>query len=163
MSTLPQFYFLTEDYFDDFPFPGLMINKPSKGGKPHGRPCFFAFPDTDNPQIYWLVPISSRIEKYEKIAKKHGKRYSNSSTISFGFLLGRETAFLIQNMCPVISKYMVPYMNSSGDPITINNKLANEIKQKALAALKKTKKGQKVVFPDILKIYAVLDEETKPH
>ena len=58
-----QLYFLSDQYYIDFPDDKLMKNKDVIQGIPHSRPCFLAFPDSKNPAIYWLVPISSRYEK----------------------------------------------------------------------------------------------------
>lgn len=161
MSTIPQFYFLTDDYFTDFPDSLLMQNKPSTGGKPHSRPCFFAFKDNKNHDIYWIVPVSSNVAKYRAIAKKQKTVHRRPLTLCFGTLHGRDTAFLIQNMCPVKDRYLIPYLEKNGNPVIIDNKLASKIKRKALSALIMTKNGHKVVYPDIMKIYAALDAETK--
>lgn len=68
-----QLYFLSDQYYIDFPDDKLMKNKDTIDGIAHSRPCFLAFPDAKNPAIYWLVPISSRYEKYQKIAQAKSK------------------------------------------------------------------------------------------
>ena len=61
MATKPQFYFISEQYYTDFPDDKLMKNKPpSDNGASHQRPFFFAFPDKMNPNIFWMVPVSSQ-------------------------------------------------------------------------------------------------------
>lgn len=40
-----QLYFLSDQYYLDFPDDKLMKNKDMIDGVPHSRPCFFAFPD----------------------------------------------------------------------------------------------------------------------
>ena len=62
-----QLYFLSNQYYEDFPDDKLMKNKDTIEGIPHSRPCFFAFPDTRIPEIYWIVPISSKYKKYRRI------------------------------------------------------------------------------------------------
>ena len=59
-----QLYFLSVQYYQDFPDDKLMKNKDTIDGVPHSLPCFFAFPDSKNSEIYWVVPISSKFEKY---------------------------------------------------------------------------------------------------
>ena len=39
------FYYLSDQYFVDFPDKGLMRNKESVDGQDHDRPCFYAFQD----------------------------------------------------------------------------------------------------------------------
>ena len=41
-----QLYFLSDQYYQDFPDDKLMQNKNIINGAPHSRPCFFAFKDT---------------------------------------------------------------------------------------------------------------------
>ena len=99
------FYFINDDFFDDFPDGNLMRNKESMDGVLRNRPCFYAFYDSSS-SIYWLIPISSRLRKFKFIYDKNVARYGSCDTIVFGQVLGRDTAFLIQNMCPVIPQYI---------------------------------------------------------
>lgn len=55
-----QLYFLSDQYYQDFPDDKLMQNKDIMNGTLHSRPCFFAFKDYKIADIYWIVPISSR-------------------------------------------------------------------------------------------------------
>jgi len=100
-----KFYFISDDFFEKFNGLGLLINKEMIDGKPHGRPCYYAFKNIDS-DIYWMIPISSKIEKYQKEYKKSIDKYSVCDGISFGYILGDKKAFLIQNMFPVIDKYI---------------------------------------------------------
>lgn len=79
-----QLYFLSEQYYSDFPDDKLMKNKDIIDGVAHSRPCFYAFPDTNNPAIYWIVPISSRCEKFKKIEQAKVAKYGKCNTIRFG-------------------------------------------------------------------------------
>ena len=47
-----QLYFLSDQYYQDFPDDKLMKNKDTVDGVPHSRPCFFALPDSKNSEIY---------------------------------------------------------------------------------------------------------------
>lgn len=151
-----QLFFLSDEYFRDFPDDKLMTNKDIINGVPHSRPCFFAFADTKVPEIYWLVPISSRCGKYKQIAWKKEEKYGNCNTIRFGTVLGRETAFLIQNMCPATEEYLSAYIDKTGCPIRIDNRLAADVTQNAQMVLAKARRGARVIFPDVFKIYESL-------
>lgn len=59
-----QLYFLSDQYYMDFPDDRLMKNKDMIDGVPHNRPCFFAFRDSKIKEINWIVPISSKYEKF---------------------------------------------------------------------------------------------------
>ena len=58
-----KFYFIKDEFFNIFKDYNLMQNK-ENGNK---RPCYFCFRDKENQEIIWFVPISSKVEKYEKI------------------------------------------------------------------------------------------------
>ncbi len=154
-----QLYFLTDQYYIDFPDDKLMKNKDVIDGTPHNRPCFFAFPDALNQNIYWIVPISSKYEKYKKIEQSKIQKYGKCDTIRFGTVLGRNTAFLIQNMCPATEKYLIAYIDKNDTPIRIDDRIAEDVSKNARLVLAKAKRGAKVVFPDIFKIYRVLEQQ----
>lgn len=106
-----------------FPDGKLMNNKDIINGVPHNRPCFFAFKNSKIADIYWIILISSRYEKFKRIEKNKIKKYGYCNTIRFGIVLGRNTAFLIQNMCPATSKYLTPYIDKNECPIRIDRRL----------------------------------------
>lgn len=68
-------YFLTDDYFIDFPDEKLMGNKENG----HGRPCFIVLND-DRTGIKWAIPVSSKVQKYHRI--DDGREHHD--TIVFG-------------------------------------------------------------------------------
>lgn len=148
-----QFYFISNQYYIDFPDDKLMRNKESLNGEKHNRPCFFAFPDSNIPEIYWIIPISSKYEKYKKIADDKISKYGFCNTIRFGTVLGRDTAFLIQNMCPATDKYLEPYIDKNNNPVRVDDRLARDVEENARKVLALAKRGSKVVFPDIFSIY----------
>lgn len=154
-----QLFFLTDQYYLDFPDDKLMKNKDPIGGVPHSRPCFFAFPDTKLPEIYWIVPISSKFEKYKRIEQEKIKKYGRCSTIRFGTVLGRGTAFLIQNMCPATEGYLTPYIDKNNRPIRIDDRVAADVEKNARNVLAMAKRGAKVIFPDVFSIYRSLEQQ----
>ena len=70
----------------------------------HGRPCFLAIQDYDG--LYWMIPISSKVEKFKAIYKHKTQNGKRCDTICFANVLGNERAFLIQNMFPITEKYI---------------------------------------------------------
>lgn len=149
-----QLYFLSEQYYIDFPDDKLMKNKDTVDGVPHQRPCFLAFPDAKNPAIY-----SSQYEKYQKIAQAKIQKYGRCNTIRFGTVLGRNTAFLIQNICPVTERYLTAYTNKFDEPIRIDDRVAADVVRHSREVLAIARRGAKVVFPDIFKIYRTLEQQ----
>lgn len=153
-----QLFFLSDQYYIDFPDDKLMKNKDVIHGVPHNRPCFLAFPDEKNPLIYWLVPISSRYEKYQKIAQAKIEKYGRCNTIRFGTVLDREAAFLIQNMCPVTEPYLIAYIDKNNAPIRLDNRIIRDVTKNAREVLALARRGARVIFPDVFKIYHELEQ-----
>ena len=88
------FYFINDQYFIDFPDPYLMQNKEVINGQEHNRPCFYAFEDSNNKGLYWMIPFSSQTNKFHKIYSNKIAKYGKCDTIVFGKVLGHEKAFL---------------------------------------------------------------------
>ena len=105
--TKGKFYFLSDEYCDKFSKHGVMANKETTSDGLHRRPCFYAIQDIKNESIYWMIPISSQIEKYRSLLEEKLKRYRVYDGLEFGYVQGREAAFLLQNICPVTEKYIV--------------------------------------------------------
>jgi hypothetical protein len=158
------FYFLKNDYFVDFPDEKLMKNKEVINGQVHDRPCFYAFLDNKT-NIYWMIPFSSQVKKFKeeynkKIAKsKDGK----CDTIVFGEVLGHEKAFLIQNMCPVLPRYIHnEYIDKVANlPVKVNGALEKDLLEKARKILNLQRKGFNLIFPNVLQIEQALINELK--
>lgn len=149
------FYFLKDAYFVDFPDKYLQTNKETLEGQEHRRPCFLVINDNRNPLIYWVVPISSGVAKYQPIYDKKTQKYGFCDTIHFGYVLGKKKAFLIQNMCPIIDEYLNnQYIDAAtSKPVSINTNDAAEIERKAKKVLMLHRRGiNNLIFPDVNKI-----------
>lgn len=154
------FYFISDKFYSDFPDPFLMPNKPDEDGQAHDRPCYYAYLDAKT-GLYWVIPISSKVEKYQKIAERKTKKYGRCDTILFGNVLGRKSAFLIQNMFPTTEEYFESqYVNSKdGVPVRVDGAFEKEIKKSAQRVIVLVHNGRKgLVFPDVLKIEKKLIE-----
>lgn len=67
------FYIIKEQFFEDMNEPYL------KGNKKENRPHYYCFED-ENTGIYWMIPLSSKIEKYRKIMEKREAKGKASVT-----------------------------------------------------------------------------------
>lgn len=152
-----KFYFISEDYFEKFEGMGLMENSETVDGKPHGRPCFYAFKDSQY-DIYWMIPISSKIGKYEREYRKAIDKYGFCDGISFGYVLGEKKAFLVQNMLPVTDKYITNiYIDrNTSNPISVPTRLQSELNAKIRKAVRLYRRGVKIVLSNALDIEKVL-------
>jgi hypothetical protein len=151
------FYFISDDYFRKFEGNNLMPNKEDGENGTHGRPCFYSFKGKDS-KIMWMIPISSQINKFEKIYNERIKKYKLYDGIKFGFVLGKRKAFLIQNMCPVTEKYIInEYIDkATNKPVVIGDSLKNELNASARKAVRLYRQGIKIVFANILEIEKIL-------
>ena len=150
---LKHFYFISDSFYKDFPDPALMKNKEDG----HGRPCFLAIQDDEG--LFWMIPISSKVEKFKRIYAYKTKDGKRCDTIYFAKVLGNERAFLIQNMFPITDKYIVGEykQNSTGNPVMISEIDAKKILEKFKTVLALVKHGNKhLVFPDVLSIAKTL-------
>ena len=102
------FYFIKDYFFDIVKDQELMQNK-ENGNK---RPCYYCFKDNQNSDIIWFVPVSTRTKKYRTIYNKKiqnqikNNKTPNVDTIVFGKVSGKENVFLIQNMFPIIERFV---------------------------------------------------------
>ena len=155
------FYFIKDEYFIDFPDDKLMKNREVINRIQHDRPCFYAFKDNQY-DIYWMIPISSRVDKFLRIYNDKVNRYGYCDTIVFGTVLGHNKAFLIQNMCPVTKKYIEgQYFDYRGVPVNLPMPLKQNIIKKAKNVLTKQRRGINLIFPDVIKIEQKLKEDIK--
>lgn len=58
------FYYITDEYYDKFKNCNLMGNKDEDEFGKHGCPCYYCFEQLG---FYWMVPISSKVEKYKQL------------------------------------------------------------------------------------------------
>lgn len=71
-------------------------------------------------KIFWMIPISSKVEKYKRFIASKIKRNGKCSTIVIGIFAGEENAFLIQNAFPVKAVYLDHVHTIQGNPITVH-------------------------------------------
>lgn len=92
------------------------------------------------------------MSKFKQLYGSKVSKYGKCDTIAFGYVLGQEKAFLIQNMCPLTDKYIKNEYLSNSYPVMINNKKQAEITYKAKKVLQLQRQGKKLIFPDVLSI-----------
>ena len=138
-------YHIKDDFFDKINDKGLMINH--ENGK--ARPTYFTIKDRD---ILWFIPLSSKVEKYQKIIDKKNKKYGFCNTIFVRKILEEESVILFQNAFPTLEKYIDHVHTSNGAPAKVGTLLKNEILNNFKNLLKLKSRGYNVFFTDIDKI-----------
>ena len=132
------FYIIKDKFFEDICDPYLKQNK--SGNRPH----YYCFEDAGR-GIYWMIPLSSRIDKYKKIMEKKEKAGKSCDIIHIAELdNGRESAFLIQDIFPVTEKYIEREYTISGNHLMLTSEhTVKEIEQKAKKVIGMLKRGIK--------------------
>ena len=152
-----KFYFIKDNFFDLFKNYNLMENK-ENGNK---RPCYFCFKDFEDERILWFVPISSKVEKYKTIYENKKKARKVVYNFVFGKVLGKEKAFLIQNIFPTTEKYIeTKYQNKMQD-VEITETLKTEIIQTSRNVIKLAEKGINIPFYNIIEMKQLLLKDMK--
>ena len=109
-----------------------------------------------------MIPFSSQVSKFKGIYNKKMQKYNRCDTIVFGEVLGHEKAFLIQNMFPIIEKYVDHEHTINGLGVNIHSTLSASIISNAKEVLSLHDRGYKLVFPNINNIYALMKNELYP-
>ena len=143
------FYIIKDSFFE------FVKDSNLKGNKKENRPHYYCFQDTST-GLYWMIPLSSRVEKYKKIMQKKAE---NNKPCDIIHILktdnDKENAFLIQDMFPITEEYIERAYTIAGNPMKITSEhSAKEIERKARKVLGMLKRGVKFVptQADVLKI-----------
>ena len=143
------FYIIKDKFFEDMPDPYL------KGNKAGNRPHYYCFEDT-NIGIYWMIPLSSRIDKYRRIIDKKEKAGKPCDILHIVKLDdSRESVFLIQDMFPITVEYIEREYTIAGNHLMLTSEhTATEIEQKARKVIGMLKRGIKFTptQPDVMAI-----------
>ena len=143
------FYIIKDKFFED------MLDPYLKGNKAENRPHYYCFEDT-NTGIYWMIPLSSRIDKYRRIIDKKEKAGKPCDILHIVKLDdSRESAFLIQDMFPITVEYIEREYTIAGNHLMLTSEhTATEIEQKARKVIGMLKRGIKFTptQPDVMAI-----------
>lgn len=148
-------YHIKDSFFTLVNDGNLMKNKEDGNYRPH----FICFADPDTPGIFWAIPQSTRVAKFAAIRQDKLRKHGRCDTILLGNFGGKYNAFLIQNMFPVIDKYIDHEHTINGAPVTIHAGLLQEIIDSAKRVLNLHKRGYKFLFADVDAIYAAMKAE----
>ena len=147
-------YHIKDSYFEKVQDDKLMKNK-EKGSF---RPTFYCLKDNKT-SLLWVVPLSSQVDKYQKIVDKQIEKYGNSLGIYIDDFDGKKNAFLLQNMFPITEEYLHHIHTRNGNPVPVKPSIQQEIKDRIQKIRNMTAHGRKVVFPDIVRLEHLMLEE----
>ena len=137
-------YHIKDEYFEKVQDGHLMQNKENGTY----RPTFYCLRD-EKTSLLWMVPLSSRVQKYKTIYDKQTQKYGRCLTIVLGEFDRKEAAFLLQNMFPVRDYYLDHIHTRNNNPVPVKHILHKEISTNMKRLRQLHARGKKVVFPDI--------------
>ena len=138
-------YHIKDEFFDMVQDKYLMSNKENGNHRPH----FYAIQDKKNQAHYWMIPISSQVQKYKVIIEKKKRKYGKCNTIIIGKFAGKENAFLIQNAFLIIAELFVHIHTVVGNPITVHNEFNRILTENLGEVLALYNCGIHFIFTDI--------------
>ncbi len=150
-------YHIKDAFFDIVQDKYLMSNKENGNYRPH----FYAIQDKKNQSLFWMIPISSQVEKYKVILEKKKRKYGKCNTIIIGRFAGKENAFLIQNTFPIISKFFDHIHTIENKPVTVHNELNRILAKNLMEVLALHNHGIHLIYTDITKIKTIMEQELK--
>ena len=136
---------IKDSFFELMQDNALMSNKENGGYRPH----FLCIQDPVHPEIFWAVPLSSRVQKYREIAAKKEARYGRCDTIVIAPFCGRDCAYLIQNAFPITEIFIDHHHTVGGVPVHIGKSLRQEIERKLRRVLAVNRNRKGLLFPDV--------------
>lgn len=154
MSLVPYgMYKVKDQYFLDFPSPDDRYVH----NKSENRPYYLAIQDQSG--ITWLLPMSTKVEKYRQRIEADEQRYGECIKYFLMPYMGQERAVLIQNMIPVIPEYIKgEFTISRQHYIVKNQKVIKEIRKRTSKYLALVRQGRMQPHVDILATERILLE-----
>lgn len=138
-------YHIKDEFFKLIDDENLMQNH-ERGRK---RPTYFMIRDKD---ILWFIPLSSKVDKYQRIVDKKIKKYGFCNTILIRKILNVKSVILIQNAFPTLEKYISHVHTIDGKEVKLISSLQDEILYNFKTVLKLKKKGINLFFVNTDKI-----------
>lgn len=132
------FYIIKDKFFEDMQQPYL------KGNKKESRPHYYCIRDNIE-GIYWMIPLSSKVEKYQRIIEQKERTGKACDILHIVKLDGKhESVFLIQDMFPIIEEYIEREYTIAGRHLVLaSEQTAKQIEQKARKVMKLLRNGVK--------------------
>lgn len=154
--TTGNFYFVSDSFFEKVDDSNLKMNYETTK-----RPHYFALRDKKT-ALFWLVPCSTRVEKFEKIIEKRVHYKRPNDTIKIVIVQDKKMVLLLQDMFPINEKYISKQYIRGGQPVKIaDTKVVADIERSARRVAILLRRGVKFTptQPDILRIEQLMLEE----
>ncbi|WP_195467173.1 hypothetical protein [Clostridium sp. D43t1_170807_H7] len=150
-------YHIKDEYFEvirDIKNSKVMSNKENGGY----RPNYYAVKEVGT-DIMWMIPLSSQIDKYEKEYNKKMKKHGKCLNMVISEYGGKRSVFLLQNMFPILPKYIDHVHTANGKPLKVHKNIKIEIDKKFKQIMQMKKRKIIIPFTKIDELYAKMLEE----
>jgi len=144
-------YYIKDSFFEKIQDKNIMINHDKK------RPSYLVL---KNNNLLWFIPLSSKIEKYEKIIDYKIKKYGDCKTIMIRKIAGNKSVILLQNAFPIIEKYIDHGHKINNTYIRVIASIEKEILENFNYMLNLKEEGKNLFFTDIDRIKNIMLKET---
>ena len=145
-------YHIKDEFFEKINDNNLMTNH-EKGKK---RPTYFAIKDGD---LLWFIPLSSKIDKYQRIIKTKINKYGFCNTILIRKIINKDHAILLQNAFPTLEKYIDHEHIVNHHPVKVSTKVKKDIIYNFNKLFLLKDNGINLFFVDIDRIKKMMLEE----
>ena len=147
------FYLIKDEFFKKMNDSSLPLQK-------NGRPMYYCIEDKNNKSIFWVIPMTTKIDKVNRIISQEGgedkcKIYVINSS-------EKNSAFNIQDIFPIKENYIEREYTKNGVHYLLKNKaLIEKVEKRAkdIISSKMTKKEIGKNEINIRKIYKTLEKE----
>lgn len=144
-------YYIKDSFFEKIQDSSMMVNHENK------RPSYLVL---KNKNLLWFIPLSSKIEKYEKIINYKIKKYGECKTIMIEKIAGKKSVILLQNSFPITEKYIDHEHKINNVYIHVISSIEKEILENFNYMLNLKEEGKNLFFTDIDRIKNIMLEET---
>lgn len=151
-------YFVSDRFFAKVRDPYLKINYEETK-----RPHYFALQDLQT-GLYWLVPCSSKVEKFERLIERKRNQHKPTDAIRIVKIFDRKTVLLFQDMFPVLASYIDGQYLKGGQPVKIADpRLIQDLEKNARKVIHLLHRGVRFTptQPDAVRIEALMLAELK--
>lgn len=149
-------YYMKDEYFEKVQDSRLMQNKENGTY----RPTFYCLRD-EKTSLLWMIPLSTRVEKYQAIHDKQVQKYGRCLIIVLGEFDGRKSAFLLQNMFPVREYYLDHIHTRNNNPVPVKHSIYKEVSTNMKRLRQLHARGKKVIFSDITRLEQIMLAELR--
>ena len=112
--------------------------------------------------LYWLVPCSSKVEKYEKLIQSKQERHKPTDSIKIVNIQNKKCVLLFQDMFPIAAKYIKEQYIRGGQEVYIADpKIVHELEKNAKKVINLLRRGIRFIptQPDVVLIEKMMIDE----